>query len=765
MLPHSFRLALRHFTRKRIYSSIIVLSLTVGFACTCLLVSFLIGEESVDSFHSKKDRLFELASDDPFGDSGRLNYTTERIGDYMMMYPEVENICQLTVIPGAEAKIDDNITPMNTIGVDTSFFTLFDFPIIAGSKEIMSDGIIITSAKANQLFGTADVLGRTINLRTADSAKLVSITGILGTPKEKSHLRFDAVVGHSVIEPFQDGFRGGVNYLLMRDGASAPLLASKVNGDTLRPTLMGAGQLSYYFEPIQEAYTSTWNRQQFMQTRSETFIRVGWIVCGLILFMASFNFVNLFLLSIQERKKEAGIQKTLGISLWQTMRGATVEAGVYIGISFMLSLIVAYTLVPVFNNALKAEMEFGYLSNFKVLAIIVSLVVALTILVIILTTIKNQKTLPVSMMRNVSAKVKFSKLFFTLQFFVSIMLCVCSIAIIQQMKFLETAPIGFNKNIVLINSPREGSINRLSDLKSKILEIPEVERVAQSSGNPISGNSVMVQEDENGSRVNIYLFQGDNDLIETLDLKLVEGRLDFRTPNDRIVNETFLKSFNIKDPIGARVPGAPLEARIIGVVKDFTCSSFKNAIPAAVISHEDNTKNLLVSYGQSDIDILLPKLRAAWNTIFPHESFEFRTIQQDLMNKYSEENLFYKVVLAASVTSMIISCFGLFALSWAVIRSRAKEMGIRKVLGASVANILVLLTATFAKRLLVAFVLAAPVGYYLMTLWLERFVYKAPIDSRVFILAGIALATIAVVTLGFQTLKASMSSPLDEIRE
>jgi putative ABC transport system permease protein len=765
MLPHSFRLALRHFTRKRVYSTVIVLSLTVGFACTCLLVSFLIGEESADSFHSKKGRLFELASDDPFGDTGRLNYTTEMIGNYMMTYPEVENICQLTVIFGSEAAIDDNITQLNTIGVDTSFFTLFDFPLASGSKELTPDGIIVTSAKANQLFGTTNVVGRMINLRTADSAKLVSITGVLGTPKEKSHIKFDAIVGHSVIEPFQDGFRGGVNYLLMREGADASLLASKVNSDTLRPTLMGQGKLAYYLEPIRKAYTSMWNRQPFMQTRSETFIWVGWIVCGLILFMAGFNFVNLFLLSMQERKKEAGIQKTLGISLWQTIRNAAAEGGLYIGISFLLSLTLAYSLIPVFNSVLGANIQMEYFSRLQVLALIGGLLLLIALIIIVASTVQQQKTLPVSMMRNVSAKVKFSKLFFTLQFFVSITLCVCSFTIIGQMKFIETAPVGFNKNIMEVNSPRRESIARLADLKGKILEIPEVERVAQSAGNPISGNSVMIHEDDNGSKVNIYLFQGDNDLIKTLDLKLLEGRLEFQTPNDKIVNETFLKTFNIKDPIGAPVPGAPREARIIGVVKDFTCSSFKTAIPAATISYKEDTRNLLISYGKNDLNILLPKIRTAWNSIFPHESFEFRTIQQDLMKKYSEESLFFKIILAASITSMVISCFGLFALSWAVIRSRAKEMGIRKVLGASMANILGLLTISFAKRLLLAFALAAPVGYYLMTLWLERFVYKAPIDSRVFVFSGLVLALIAIATLGFQTFKASLSSPLDEIKE
>jgi putative ABC transport system permease protein len=233
---------------------------------------------------------------------------------------------------------------------------------------------------------------------------------------------------------------------------------------------------------------------------------------------------------------------------------------------------------------------------------------------------------------------------------------------------------------------------------------------------------------------------------------------------DKLVNEALVKKLNLKDPIGMKVPGEKT-GQIVGVVKDFTISSFKQEIPPVIISFKDDAKNLLIDYGRADIGTLLPNIRTAWKEIFADDYFDYKIIQQDLMKKYSEETLFYKIVLSASVTSMIISCFGLFALSWAVIRSRSKEMGIRKVLGASVANILGLLTISFAKRLLLAFVLAAPAGYYLMNLWLSRFVYRAPIDSWVFVIAGIALATIAVVTLGIQTLKASLSSPLEEIRE
>ncbi|MEI9918872.1 MAG: FtsX-like permease family protein [Bacteroidota bacterium] len=764
MLPYSFRLALRHFSRKRIYSSIIILSLTVGFVCTCLLVSFLIAEENVDSFHAKRERLFELVSDDPFGASeGRLNYTTVATGNYLASYPEVENSCQLTAINHAEAEIDEKATPLATIGVDTSFFTMFDFPLASGTRKLTSDGVFITSAKARQLFGTTNVLGESFSLRTRDSVRLVSITGVFAEPKEKSHLKFDAVVSHAVIERPQGEARGGVHYLLLHN-PDASTLEAKINGDTLRPTLLGTGKLKYYFVPLEKAYTSLWNRYPYMQTRSETFIWVGWIVGGLILFMASFNFANLFLLSMQERKKEAGIQKTLGISFWQVLRGATTEAGIYIGISFSLAIILAYSLMPIFNSVLQVDLQFDYMSRVTVLLIIGGVVLFLAIVVVLAATLQQRRVLPVSMMRNVSAKVRFSKLFFTLQFFVSITLCVCSITIIKQMKFIETAPIGFNRNIIQLDVIKKDLAPKVTELKNLVLQIPGVDGASQSSGNPISGLMIVAVEID-GKPVSVYLFEGDDDLVTTLDLEVLEGAGTIKNPGDKIVNETYLKTFNVKNPIGADFPGGPQGSKIVGVVKDFTCSSFKAAIPAVAISHRDQARSLLISYGQSDPGTLLPKIQASWTKIFPDEPFEFKILQQDLMKKYSEESLFYKVVLAASITSMIISCFGLFALSWAVIKSRAKEMGIRKVLGASIANVLGLLTATFAKRLLLAFAFAAPTGYYLMTLWMDRFVSKAPIDAWVFGGTALALTFIAIITLGFQTLKASLSSPLDEIKE
>jgi putative ABC transport system permease protein len=767
MLLYTLRLALRHFSKKRIYSTIIVLSLTAGFTCTCLLVSFLVSESSVDSFHKDVDRTFQLSSNDPFGGSGKITYNTRHVRDYLAdTYGEIENICLVSALSNPEIEpTPSNFVSLKTISVDTSFFTVFNFPLESGTTaSLTSNEIMLTRASALKFFGRVDLLGKPITIRTTDTTRTLTVSGIIGQAPEKSHLRFEALVHNSVFKPRNPrNVEGGATYVILNDKSQAAALTEKINGDTLRPSLIGPGGVDYSLEPMSKAYFNSSNKFAFTETRSETFIWVGWIVCGLILFMATFNFINLVLLAMQERRKETGIKKTLGISFTQMVRSSLVESSIYIVASFLLSVGAVYSLLPLFNTTLETELLTSYFFRFRVIGIIVSVVTVITMIVVVLSALFQRKILPVSMLKSESTKVRFSKFFFTLQFFMSITLVVCSVTIIRQMHFLETEPLGFNRNILQFRLPSQEDHSKIVDLKNRVLQIPGINKAALSQGNPISGNMIARYDLEDGGLFTPNLFAGDGDLIETLHLEVLQGKAGLTQPTDKLVNETLVKHFNMSDPIGQIIPGT--QDRISGVVKDFTCSSFKQEIPPVIISFDPKSKLLLVDYSGSDLTGTLTRIKTEWAEVFPNNYFDHKIIQNDLMKKYSEETQFYKVVVAASLASMVISCFGLFALSWAVIKSRAREMGIRKVLGAGTTDILRLLTASFTKRLLLAFALAAPAGYYLVNLWLARFVYKLPIDGWIFVITGVSLATIALVTLGLQTIRASLSSPLNEIRE
>ncbi|HCZ36059.1 MAG TPA: hypothetical protein DHV26_09055, partial [Cytophagales bacterium] len=302
----------------------------------------------------------------------------------------------------------------------------------------------------------------------------------------------------------------------------------------------------------------------------------------------------------------------------------------------------------------------------------------------------------------------------------------------------------------------------MSLLKNKVAQLQDVNHVTLSGGNPISGNWMARYDLEDNTFYSPYLFSGDEDFFSTLDLTLMAGQMPSETNTGKVVNETLIKQFDIKEPIGTLIPGT--KDAIIGVVKDFTCGSFKQEIPPVIISYSRQGSSLLVDYKGNELARLIPQLEILWREVFPDYPFNQRIIQEDLMKKYKEDTFFYKIVITFSVMSMILSCFGLFALSWAVIQSRTKEMGIRKVLGATVVDISNLLTITFTKRIVLAFAVAAPVGYYVMNLWLARFANKIEIGVGIFISAAFIVTAIALFTLSLQTIKAAIANPVDELR-
>jgi putative ABC transport system permease protein len=381
---------------------------------------------------------------------------------------------------------------------------------------------------------------------------------------------------------------------------------------------------------------------------------------------------------------------------------------------------------------------------------------------VILSVSKQWRMKPVSLMTKDSTRVAFNGLLFTLQFGVSIALTVCTITIIRQMDFLEHAPLGFNRNMIQLSAPDKTASNDLLVLKQKVAGLSTVSNVTVCSGNPISGNSVARYTLENGEFYSPYLFSGDDDFLKTLDLQLVEGELPTEHNKGKLVNQKLIQMFNLNDPVGQRIPGT--DDIIRGVVKDFTCSSFKQEIPPVIISYGKEGKALLIDFKGHRLAELLPQLQRQWRAVFPDQAFTYRIIQEDLMRKYKEDTFFYRIMVAFSVVSLVLSCFGLFALSWAVTEARTKEMGVRKVLGATSLDILNLLTLLFTKRIAIGFVFAAPIGYYLMSQWLARFASRIELDIWTFILSVILVGVVAVLTLSLQTVKATLANPVDSLK-
>jgi putative ABC transport system permease protein len=551
--------------------------------------------------------------------------------------------------------------------------------------------------------------------------------------------------------------------VLLDNGAQSSALLKKINDDPQRPGMVGVGKARYSLEPLSASYFNPANKTTYMHMRNPLFIKIGIMACALVLFMASFNFISLLLLSLQGRNKEAGVKKMLGVSWWDVVRASSMEVGLYVVVAFAIAITLMSLVLPSFNTVVEGTLALGYLSRLDVMLWIGVIVFALGLIVILFSVAQQRKVKPVSLMRKAGVtKVAFSKTLFTIQFIVSITLAICAIATIKQMHFLENEPLGFNRNIIRLQSPAQSLNARLIPLKQDLLQIRGVQHASIVSGNPVSGNWMARYELEDGKFYTPYLFAGDEDMFATLDLTLLEGELPSATRTGKVVNEKLVKLFNMEHPLGEKVPGT--EDRIIGVVKDFTCTSFKDEIQPAILSYTINNSRMLIDYNGQSVGTLLPEIQKAWIKNFPDHPFVYQVIQEELLKKYKEETFFYKTMVTFAITTLVISCFGLFALSWAVSQSRTKEMGIRKVLGATARDVMNLLTMSFLRHILIAFAIAAPAGYYLMNEWLAHFAKRIPLGISVFAMAGVAVIIIAFFTMGIQTLKAARTNPVEEIK-
>lgn len=760
---HNIKLTLRHLWRKKLYSTVIVLSLTIGFACTTLLISFLISEMRTDSFHVNRERTFQLFSDDPFGGTGNIAFIVGRAGNYIAdHYPEVEKICRLSNVDKISLETAAGETDVVLLSCDSSFFSVFSFPLKEGSLKhaFGAESIILSEDKANVLFGGPDVVGKMLSIKTPDTIKTLTVSAVLARSAEKSHLKFDALIHYSVL---QGKSQDGATYVLLNDPFQANALVEKFNNDPHRPGLLGPGKMTYTLELLQNSYFNKDNKMPYMKTRSRWFIWLGAIVCALIFFIASFNFINLFLLSLQERKKEVGIKKTLGLSLRNLISASFSDVIVYVSIGFGCSVVLTGLLLSSFNDILDASLRAGYLFRIDVVFSIGLTVFLIGSIAVIVSAWQQWRVVPVSLMKNTGGgKVTFSRPFFMMQFVISVTLIICAVTIVRQMDYVENAPLGFNRNLIQLQSPSKQASSKLPALKQHLLQVSGIRHVTVCSGNPISGNAIVRYELDNGEFYTPYLFSGDDDFVKALDLNLLEGEPLSAGTTGKLVNEAFVRYFSLRHPVGEKIPGT--EERIIGVVKDFTCMSFKEKIPPVIISYNENAQRMLIDYGGHETAAVISQVQSAWKKVFPDELFNYQVVQQDLLTKYKEERFFYKIIIVSSVISMAISCFGLFALSWAVVQGRVKEIGIRKVLGASTRDILKLLTTSFMRRILIAFVISAPMGYVLMDKWLDNFANKIALDFRIFLYSGCLVVLIALVTLSVQTLKAAMLNPVDELR-
>ena len=791
MIKNYLKIAFRNLWRHKAFSFINIMGLTVGMTAFYLIFLYVKFELSYDSFNSKADRTYRIVCD--------LKTPTETINangcswavpsHLSLDFPEIESFVRLSNASLLVRKGDIKFQEDNTLFADSSFFKIFDYKLLKGNpatalKDQLS--IVLSETAAKKYFGDANPIGQNV-LLTADGFN-ATITGVMQDMPENSQIKADMLVSMTTLtqkfNPDLDnqwGNYGSYSFLLLKPGTNAknleakfPAFLEKRNGDEMKKMQMYPTLL---LEPLRDVYLRS--TRDSSKTGNITNVYVFSIVAVFILLIACFNFVNLTTARSAERAKEVGIRKVVGAAQSQLARQFIGESIILCLIAFILSVILSALLIPVFNQLSGKIVSHHIFSHGFYLLVLFFTAIAIGILAGIYPALVLSSFQPITVLKGRFATslkgILLRKGLVIAQFAISIGLIIATIVVYNQMNFMRSQDLGFNKDQKMIIDTH-GDSSKIA-FKQSISSLPNVISTAMAGSVPGGGNPGAYSQIENKKGemqiANLDLYFVDYDYIPQYKMKMLAGRAfsrDFGTDTTEamIVNEAAMKLFGYNDPkemVGRKFDQWGRKGMIIGVVKDFHFRSLQEVIKPLSMRIEPNGCDLVsVNVSTNNLPSTIAAIENKWKTIIPNRPFSYYFLDEFFDKQYRSEDRFGKLFLNFAILAIFISCLGLLGLASYSTTQRTKEIGIRKVMGASVANIVNLLSRDFIKLVFIAFLIAAPIAWWFMHKWLQGFAYRINISWWIFLVAVLLAVLIALITVSFQAIKAAVANPVKSLR-
>lgn len=789
MFSNYCKIAFRNLWRHRVFSFINITGLAIGMSAFFLVYRYVRFETSYDNFNKKSDRIYRLATDlyTPSSTQHWATTTAPMAINLKPDYPEVADIVRLRqdayILRKGDVKFQENYVVL----ADSSLFSIFDLPLIEGDpatalKQPLS--LVLSQSTARKYFGDKDPLGQTILL--SDSSFPATVTGVMKDIPENSSIKADLFASMSTINKFRDstdynwGTFACYSYVLLKPGASASALEAKlpafVNRHWGRQLKAQQGNFVLALEKLRSVYTS--DRGGFV-AGSISNIYIFSIVGVFILLIACINFVNLTTARSAERAKEVGIRKVVGAARAQ-LTGQFLGESILISLTaFLLAVELCHVALPLFNQLAGKTIstsifsEPGNILTLLLIALIIGCVAGI------------YPALVLSSFRPItSLKGRFSssnrglllrKGLVVTQFTVSIALIIGTVVVYSQLHYMRSQSLGFNKEQTLIVKTHVDAHQQA--FRQDILKIPGVQSAVFSGSVPGWGNWIAYSRIENSrgvmQPVDLDLCYVDFGWIEQYNLTLLAGRrfdknISTDTMQAMILNEKAVALFGYTTPqaaIGRKFEQWGKKGIIIGVVKDYHFSGLQQEIRPLSICIEPRIDKLLsIKFRTRDLPGTIAAIKAQWDKIIPTRSFDYFFLDEFFDGQYRSEERFGNLFLNFAVLAILISCLGLLGLASYSTLQRTKEVGVRRVLGASVAGIVRLLSVDFLKLVGIAFLVASPVAWFGMHRWLQDFAYRTSMGWWIFFGAGVMAFVIAFATIGYQAIRTAMVSPVKTLR-
>ncbi len=822
MIPTALKIALRNFQKNRLYTLINISGLAIGLAATWLIGLFVLNERSFDRFVPDVNQICAVGLDLKFGeDEGLTTNTPPPLGPRLLLdYPEIESAArtfylQETVvrrdIPGQAPLVFNENT---AYGADSSFLELFGYQMLEGKASTALDrknSVVLSKKMAEKYFGKKSPIGQQMSFNDSP----YTVTGITEDLPKNSSLQFDFLLSLNTFRVI-DNFSWSWIWLQMDTWvklrkeatpatvaeleakfpsmvkAHAPAAYNRIGVDLIKQMEKG-DRYNVKLFPLKTLHLGQGTLISRLTTLGNSKqVRTYGLIGALILLLACVNFMNLSTARSMQRAREVGVRKALG-SQRQTLIGQFMAESLFFSLmAWILALVLAAVALPLFNNLAGMNLVVKDLFNLKVLGLGLALTFVAGLLggtypAFFLSRFKVSEIFRKANSSTRSGHGGVRNALVVLQFTVSIALMLGSWVMYQQLQYAMKKSPGLNREHVMILPMLRnlGEPGEMEAFRQRLLEIPEIKAASHSTFLPSIGSFGDFYEPEQGNQKSpvtksmaLSSFLTDADFINTLGIEIIKGRGFY--PNNAksdstsiILNEAAAKSIGWEDPIGKWItyPGNGNQRfQVVGIMRDFHLGSVQTVIEPTAIFHESsNTYQTWASYLSLRLQpgtekAAIGKVQNLWSKDLPNAPFEYSFLDDSFKNLYQQEQKGATILTLFTVLALFIGCLGLFALAAYTAEQRTKEIGIRKVLGASVLGITSLLARDFIKLVAIAIVLACPIAWYFMNQWLADFAYRIDMQWWMFLLVGLLALVIAVLTIGFQSVKAALANPVTSLK-
>ena len=782
MFKNYFKIAVRNLSKYKLFSTINVAGFSIGITIFILLVLFIQNELSFDKYHINRDRIYRLEDEDWSTIPSAYGTLVED------NIPEVKRAARFTSWhPGTPEGpilkyLNKRIRLKDFWFADPSVFDIFTFTFLQGNpKTALQEPftIILTQNTAKRMFGTQNPLGRIIKY---NNKYTFTVTGIVKDEK-RFHISINAIASLKTFEKIlgwgdylQRNYTsfGFPTYLLLTQAHNIENLAHKINQFLQKDPIVQKHGISpdFFLRPLDEIYFTNMKSDDYGRRGNKTMVMVLSLIAVSILGLACINFINLTTARYSIRLKEVGIRKVVGAHNKLLILQFLWESILICGISCILSILLVELALPIFNNLTRSELSLELANLWFSLAVIGGVLIT-GLLSGIYPAIYLSTFKPVSILKNVKLtkgkSVFFRRIMIVFQFSVSIVLISDIFIIFNQLHFMKNKELGFKKEL-LVSLPLNNDLRKKLDVyKEKILQHPNILNVSFSSSVP---GEIGWWENWNidGKAKTFTFLPVDPNYLDIMGLELVEGRnfsWDMQTDENAtyLINESAVRYFEFKEPIGVYIDKAWRKGTVIGVIKDFHYNSLHNAIGPLVLGWNRNWyKKINIRISPFDMDETIVYIKRHWQLLSPEFPFKYTFLKDTFNQQYNAEDRLAEIIGYFASISIFIACLGLFGLTTFSTERRTREIGIRKVLGASISEIVALLTKDFTKWVLFANIIAWPIAWYAMNKWLQNFAYRIDLTVWPFLLAGLAALVISLITVSWQAIRAATANPVESLR-